>query len=91
MDFSITTIPMTRLTCKEAKFVWGYKCEQTFQSLNEELTIAPMLTLFDGSEGFVIYSDVSKLRLDCVLMQHGKVVAYASRQLKVSRIMPLMI
>ncbi|RVW15017.1 Transposon Tf2-12 polyprotein [Vitis vinifera] len=31
---------------------------------------------------FVVYSDVSRQGLGCVLMQHGKVVAYASRQLK---------
>jgi hypothetical protein len=30
----------------------------------------------------VVYSDASKKRLGCVLMQHGKVIAYASRQLK---------
>nr|GEX99567.1 retrotransposon protein, putative, Ty3-gypsy subclass [Tanacetum cinerariifolium] len=29
-----------------------------------------------------IYSDSSKKGLGCVLMQHGKVIAYASRQLK---------
>ncbi|GJU47974.1 putative reverse transcriptase domain-containing protein [Tanacetum coccineum] len=32
--------------------------------------------------GFQIYSDASKKGLGCVLMQHGKVIAYASRQLK---------
>ena len=41
-----------------------------------------MLTLPNGNEGFVIYSDASKLGLGCVLMQQSKVVAYASRQLK---------
>ena len=30
----------------------------------------------------MIYSDASCKGLGCVLMQHGKVVAYASRQLK---------
>ncbi|GJY56601.1 putative nucleotidyltransferase, ribonuclease H [Tanacetum coccineum] len=35
-----------------------------------------------GSGGFQIYSDASKKGLGCVLMQHGKVIAYASRQLK---------
>ena len=35
-----------------------------------------------GTEGFIIYSDVSKKGLECVLMQNGKVIAYASRQLK---------
>ncbi|GJT43281.1 retrotransposon protein, putative, ty3-gypsy subclass [Tanacetum coccineum] len=43
---------------------------------------APILTLPSGSGGFQIYSDASKKGLGCVLMQHGKVIAYASRQLK---------
>lgn len=41
-----------------------------------------VLTISKHSEGFVIYSDASKQGLGCVLMQHGKVIAYASRQLK---------
>jgi len=35
-----------------------------------------------GTEGYVIYSDASKSGLGCVLMMHGRVIAYASRQLK---------
>nr|GFC73430.1 retrotransposon protein, putative, Ty3-gypsy subclass [Tanacetum cinerariifolium] len=42
----------------------------------------PVLTLPSGSGGFQIYSDASKKGLGCVLMQHGKVIVYASRQLK---------
>ncbi|WMV46051.1 hypothetical protein MTR67_039436, partial [Solanum verrucosum] len=34
-------------------------------------------------EGFVVYCDTSRVGLGCVLMQNGKVIAYASRQLKV--------
>ena len=40
------------------------------------------MTIPSGTEGFVIYSDASKKGLGCVLMQNGKVIAYASRQLK---------
>ncbi|GFY91100.1 hypothetical protein Acr_07g0012960 [Actinidia rufa] len=35
-----------------------------------------------GADGFTIYSDASHRGLGCVLMQHGKVIAYASRQLR---------
>ena len=35
-----------------------------------------------GDGGFVVYSDASKKGLGYVLMQHGKVITYASRQLK---------
>ena len=44
--------------------------------------IVPILTIPSGSRGFVVYSDASHQGLGCVLIQHGKVVAYASRQLK---------
>ncbi|KAL4018565.1 hypothetical protein IC575_022163 [Cucumis melo] len=50
--------------------------------LKLKLVSAPVLTVPDGSGNFVIYSDASKKGLGCVLMQQGKVVAYASRQLK---------
>ncbi|WMV19517.1 hypothetical protein MTR67_012902 [Solanum verrucosum] len=46
------------------------------------LTIAPVLTLPDGNEGYVVYCDASRIGLGCVLMQHGNVIAYASRQLR---------
>ncbi|RVW50110.1 hypothetical protein CK203_114529 [Vitis vinifera] len=42
----------------------------------------PILTIPSSSRGFVVYSDASRHGLGCVLMQHGKVLAYASRKLK---------
>ncbi|KAA0032070.1 pol protein [Cucumis melo var. makuwa] len=57
-------------------------CESSFQELKQKLVTAPILTVPDGSGSFVIYSDASKKGLGGVLMQQGKVVAYASRQLK---------
>ncbi|GKC88360.1 putative reverse transcriptase domain-containing protein, partial [Tanacetum coccineum] len=56
--------------------------EESFEELKQRLVSAPILTLPSGSGGFQIYSDASKKGLGCVLMQHGKVIAYASRQLK---------
>jgi len=43
---------------------------------------APILIIPEGNEGYVLYSDASRQGLGCVLMQNGKVVEYASRQLK---------
>ncbi|KAA0032437.1 DNA/RNA polymerases superfamily protein [Cucumis melo var. makuwa] len=57
-------------------------CESSFQELKQKLVSVQVLTVPDGWESFVIYSDASKKGLGCVLMQQGKVVAYASRQLK---------
>ena len=50
--------------------------------MKKKLVSAPMLTIPSGSRGFVVYSDASRQGLGCMLIQHGKVVAYASRQLK---------
>ncbi|KAH0715889.1 hypothetical protein KY284_008794 [Solanum tuberosum] len=58
-------------------------CEKSFQELKKRLTTAPVLTLPEGTQGFVVYCDASRVGLGCVLMQNGKVIAYASRQLKV--------
>ena len=80
--FSTISAPLTRLTRKNNRFVWTNECEQSFQELKKRLTTAPVLTLPSGSEGFVVYSDASRKGLGAVLMQHGKVIAYASRQLK---------
>ncbi|GJW02147.1 putative reverse transcriptase domain-containing protein [Tanacetum coccineum] len=61
----------------------GEKEEEAFQTLKNNLCDAPILSLPDGVEDFVVYCDASNQGLGCVLMQRGKVIAYASRQLKI--------
>ena len=51
--------------------------------MKKRLTTAPVLTLPDIHKDFVVFCDAFRQGLGCVLMQDGKVVAYASRQLKV--------
>jgi ribonuclease HI len=51
--------------------------------LKLKLCQAPILSLPDGTDDLVVYCDASNLGLGCVLMQRGKVIAYASRQLKI--------
>ncbi|GKC19466.1 putative reverse transcriptase domain-containing protein [Tanacetum coccineum] len=63
-------------------YVWDVKQEEAFQTLKNNLYDVPILTLPDGVEDFVVYCDASNQGLGCVLMQRGKVIAYASRQLK---------
>ncbi|XP_022032311.1 uncharacterized mitochondrial protein AtMg00860-like [Helianthus annuus] len=81
-DFSRIVLPLTKLTRKKEKFVWGKDQEEAVRVLKEKLSSSPVLTLPDGTEDLVIYSDASHQGLGCVLMQKGKVIAYASRQLK---------
>nr|WMB96863.1 hypothetical protein [Solanum melongena] len=81
--FSSTSASLTKLTQKKVKFQWSDECERSFQELKTRLTTAPVLTLPDGTDGFVIYCDASSVGLGCVLMQKGKFLIYASKQLKV--------
>ncbi|WMV50002.1 hypothetical protein MTR67_043387, partial [Solanum verrucosum] len=63
-------------------FQLSNKSESSCSKHETRLTRAPVLTLPDVSYGYVIYCDASRVGLGCVLMQRGKVIAYASRQLK---------
>ncbi|XP_074342295.1 uncharacterized protein LOC141679803 [Apium graveolens] len=78
-DFSKIAVPLIKLTRKNEKLVWTDKCEESFQELKKRLVSTPVLVLPDEKGEFVIYSDASYKGLGCVLMQHGKVIAYASR------------
>ncbi|GJT89699.1 putative reverse transcriptase domain-containing protein [Tanacetum coccineum] len=81
--FSRLALPLlTKTLSKVKKFVWNEEREKSFEELKQRLVSSPILTLPSGSGGFHIYSDASKKGLGCVLMQHGKVISYASRQLK---------
>ncbi|WMV33178.1 hypothetical protein MTR67_026563, partial [Solanum verrucosum] len=70
------------LTQKAAEFNWTETCEHSFQELKDRLTSTPFLPLPDGSEGYAVSCDASGVWLGCVLMQHGKVITYASRLLR---------
>ncbi|GJW23670.1 putative reverse transcriptase domain-containing protein [Tanacetum coccineum] len=75
--------PMTKLTQQKVKFDWGDKQEAAFQLIKQKLYSAPIMALPKGSEDFIVYCDASIKGLGVVLMQREKVIAYASRQLKI--------
>ncbi|GJT30990.1 putative reverse transcriptase domain-containing protein [Tanacetum coccineum] len=81
--FSKIAKSMTKLTQKKVVFDWGDKQEAAFQLLKEKLCNAPILALPEGAEKFIVYCDASHKGLGVVLMQNEKVIAYASRQLKI--------
>ncbi|GJY75724.1 putative reverse transcriptase domain-containing protein [Tanacetum coccineum] len=82
-NFSKIAKSLTILTQKCKTFDWGEEQELAFQTLKDKLCNAPILALPDRPEDFVVYYDASGLGLGCVLMQRGKVIAYASRQSKI--------
>ena len=79
--FSMTAAPMTRLLQKNVRFKWSEKCQSSFEKLKSFLIEAPVLTQPTYGKEYMVFSDASLNGLGCVLMQEGKVVAYASRQL----------
>ncbi|GJZ20178.1 reverse transcriptase domain-containing protein [Tanacetum coccineum] len=81
-NFSKIAKPLTLLTQKNKAYVWGDKQDEAFKILKEKLCNAPVLVLPDGPDDFMVYCDASKQGFGSVLMQRGKVLAYASRQLK---------
>ncbi|KAI3708785.1 hypothetical protein L2E82_38236 [Cichorium intybus] len=81
-NFSSIAVPLTKLTKKGEKFTWSEKQQEAFQKPKQALCEAPVLVLPKSGEEYVIYSDASRIGLGCVLMQKGRVIAYASRQLK---------
>ncbi|TYJ96623.1 Retrovirus-related Pol polyprotein from transposon opus [Cucumis melo var. makuwa] len=81
-SFSKLALPLTNLTRKNVKFKWKDACERSSQELKKKLVTTPVLTLPTPGVEFDIYCDASHQGLGCVLMQKGKVVAYAFRQLK---------
>ena len=80
--FSVIASSLTKLLRKGVKFEWSDKCQNSFEQLKEMLVEAPVLTQPTSRKEYTLYSDASSISLGCVLMQDGKVVAYASRQLK---------
>ena len=79
--FSVIASSLTRLLRKGVKFEWDDKCQSSFKRLKEILVKSPVLIQPTSGRDYTVYSDASRVGLGCVLMQDGKVVAYASRQL----------
>ncbi|GJR49327.1 reverse transcriptase domain-containing protein [Tanacetum coccineum] len=82
-NFSKIAKSFTILNQKCKTFDWGKEQELAFRTLKDKLCNTPVLALVDGPKDFMVYCDTSRIGLDCVLMQRGKVIAYASRQLKI--------
>ena len=59
--------------------MWTSACEESIQELKRRLVTTPVT---NGTCNLFVYSDAATKDLGCVLMQNGKVIEYASRQLK---------
>jgi hypothetical protein len=81
-DFSKIVKPITGLLKNDTKFYWSPKCNEAFEQLKVLLITAPVLAQLDIEKPVDVYHDASGSGLGCVLMQEGRVIAYASRQLR---------
>jgi hypothetical protein len=81
-NFSKIAKPLTSLLEKGVDFSWTDERQKAFEELKKRLTTAPVLTLPDQSKRFTVYCDALRDGLGRVLMQEGRVIAYASRQLR---------
>ncbi|GJR34378.1 putative reverse transcriptase domain-containing protein [Tanacetum coccineum] len=82
-EFQVMPFGLTNAPAKGVKFDWVEKEQNAFQLIKQKLYSASILALPEGSEDFVVYCDASHKGLGVVLMQREKVIAYASRQLKI--------
>ena len=67
-DFSKILVPLTHLSKKNVTFWWGPDQQSTFEMLRLRLCEAPILTLPEGMDDFVVYCDVSISIFRVVLM-----------------------
>jgi hypothetical protein len=80
-NFSKIAKPMTQLLEKEVKFKWSPQYKEAFLTLKKLLTTATVLAQPDIEKLFDVYCDASDMGIGGVLMQDGRAIAYASRQL----------
>ncbi|GJX46148.1 putative reverse transcriptase domain-containing protein [Tanacetum coccineum] len=70
-DFSKIGSSLTKLTKKNAPFVWGKEQEEAFSTLQKKLCEAPILVLPEGTKDMVVYSDASYSGLGFVLAKRS--------------------
>ncbi|GKA11896.1 putative reverse transcriptase domain-containing protein [Tanacetum coccineum] len=75
-------IDPAKIEAKNKKYIRGKNQESAFQLLKHKLCEAPILTLPEGNDDFVVYCNTSHQGLRAVLMQREKVITYVSRQIK---------
>lgn len=68
-NFAKIVEPLTKLTRKNVKWVWGQEQEQAFETLKKKLTSTPILGQADESKPFILKTDASNYAIGAVLLQ----------------------
>jgi hypothetical protein len=82
LDLSKLVKPIMELLKNNVKFEWSSKYNEAFEQLKKLLTTTPVLAQPGIEKPFDVYCDALGIGIGCVLMQEGRVIAYASRQLR---------
>ena len=69
VNFLETITPLTCLTQKDTKFLWGPEHQQAFDTLKLTFTQAPVLTHFDPANLIVIETDTSDYTITAIISQ----------------------
>ena len=62
--------------------VWSVECHESFESLKDALSTAPILKSTEFGKPFLVTCDASRKALVGVLSQEGRPTTYESRKLK---------
>ncbi|KAA3482867.1 DNA/RNA polymerases superfamily protein [Gossypium australe] len=80
--FSLIVASLTKFLRNDVSFKWTDEKQSSFEKLKALLSQALVLIQLIPGKEYVMYNNASYIDLGCILMQCGKLVAYASRQLK---------
>jgi hypothetical protein len=80
-DFSTIAAPLNDLIKKGVLFRWGAAQDQSFHTLIDNLTHAPLLQLLDFGKTFELECDASGIGIGGVLLQEGKPMFYFSEKM----------
>ena len=73
--------PIGELTKKNTEFVWSKECDDAFLKIKELITKAPVLSYYNPQKPLEVQTDSSKDALGATLLQDGRPIEFASREL----------